>query len=87
MIRTRWGRVVNISSVAAITDNRVQVNYSAAKGALHAASRSLTLEAASRGITGNAVAWNQRYRNGRGRFRRRNDQETGGAAPLAAATQ
>jgi len=56
MIRTRWGRVVNISSVAAITGNRGQVNYSAAKGALHAASKSLALEVASRGITVNAVA-------------------------------
>jgi len=56
MIRTRWGRIVNISSVAAITGNRGQVNYSAAKGALHAASKSLALELASRGITVNAVA-------------------------------
>ena len=56
MIRTRWGRVINISSVAAITGNRGQVNYSAAKGALHAASKSLALEVASRGITVNAVA-------------------------------
>lgn len=56
MIRTRWGRVVNLSSVAAITGNRGQVNYSAAKGALHAASKSLALEVASRGITVNAVA-------------------------------
>ena len=56
MIRTRWGRIVNISSVAGITGNRGQVNYSAAKGALHAASKSLALELASRGITVNAVA-------------------------------
>ena len=56
MIRTRWGRVVNISSVAAITGNRGQVNYSAAKAALQAASKSLALEVASRGITVNAVA-------------------------------
>ena len=56
MIRTRWGRIINISSVAAITGNRGQVNYSAAKGALHAASKSLALEVASRGITVNAVA-------------------------------
>ena len=56
MIRTRWGRIINISSVAAITGNRGQVNYSAAKGALHAASKSLALELASRGITVNAVA-------------------------------
>lgn len=56
MIRTRWGRIINISSVAAIAGNRGQVNYSAAKGALHAASKSLALELASRGITVNAVA-------------------------------
>ncbi|WP_234083347.1 3-oxoacyl-ACP reductase FabG [Azonexus sp. R2A61] len=56
MIRTRWGRIVNISSVAAVAGNRGQVNYSAAKGALHAATKSLALEVASRGITVNAVA-------------------------------
>ncbi len=56
MIRTRWGRIVNISSVAALTGNRGQVNYSAAKGALHSATKSLSLELASRGITVNAVA-------------------------------
>ncbi len=56
MIRTRWGRIINISSVAAIAGNRGQVNYSAAKGALHAATKSLALEVASRGITVNAVA-------------------------------
>ncbi len=56
MIRSRWGRVINITSVAAISGNRGQVNYAAAKGALHAATRSLALEVASRGITVNAVA-------------------------------
>lgn len=56
MIRTRWGRIVTISSVAGITGNRGQVNYSAAKGALHSATKSLALELASRGITVNAVA-------------------------------
>lgn len=56
MIRTRWGRIVNISSVAGITGNRGQVNYSAAKGGLNAATKSLALELASRGITVNAVA-------------------------------
>ncbi|MGB0129960.1 MAG: SDR family NAD(P)-dependent oxidoreductase, partial [Rhodocyclaceae bacterium] len=35
MIRSRWGRIINISSVAALAGNRGQVNYSAAKGALH----------------------------------------------------
>ncbi len=56
MMRTRWGRIVNISSAAAIAGNRGQVNYSAAKGALHAASKSLALELASRGVTVNVVA-------------------------------
>jgi 3-oxoacyl-[acyl-carrier protein] reductase len=56
MIRTRWGRIVNISSVTAIAGNRGQVNYAAAKGALNAATRALSLEVASRGITVNAVA-------------------------------
>jgi 3-oxoacyl-[acyl-carrier protein] reductase len=56
MIRTRWGRVINISSVSALIGNRGQVNYAAAKGALNAATRALSLEVASRGITVNAVA-------------------------------
>ena len=56
MIRGRWGRIVNISSVTALIGNRGQVNYAAAKGALNAATRSLALEVASRGITVNAVA-------------------------------
>jgi len=56
MIRSRWGRLINVSSIAALTGNRGQVNYSAAKGALNSATRSLALEVASRGITVNAVA-------------------------------
>jgi 3-oxoacyl-[acyl-carrier protein] reductase len=56
MIRTRWGRVINISSITALIGNRGQVNYAAAKGALNAATKSLSLELASRGITVNAVA-------------------------------
>ena len=56
MVRTRWGRIVNISSVAALMGNRGQVNYAAAKGALNSATRALSLELASRGITVNAVA-------------------------------
>ena len=56
MIRARWGRIINISSIAALTGNRGQVNYAAAKGALHGATKSLALELASRGITVNAVA-------------------------------
>ena len=56
MVRTRWGRVVNISSVAAQAGNRGQANYAAAKAGLHGATKSLALELASRGITVNAVA-------------------------------
>jgi 3-oxoacyl-[acyl-carrier protein] reductase len=56
MIRTRWGRVISISSVTGVTGNRGQVNYAAAKGALNAATKALSLEVASRGITVNAVA-------------------------------
>lgn len=56
MIRSRWGRIISVTSVSAIVGNRGQVNYSAAKGALHSATRSLSLELASRGITVNAVA-------------------------------
>jgi 3-oxoacyl-[acyl-carrier protein] reductase len=56
MMRTRWGRIISLSSVAGVTGNRGQVNYAAAKGALHAASKSLALEMASRGVTVNVVA-------------------------------
>jgi 3-oxoacyl-[acyl-carrier protein] reductase len=56
MIRTRWGRIVNIASVAGLTGNRGQVNYAAAKAGLIGATKSLALELASRGITVNAVA-------------------------------
>lgn len=56
MIRTRWGRIINITSVAGLLGNRGQVNYAAAKGALHSATKALSLEVASRGITVNAVA-------------------------------
>jgi 3-oxoacyl-[acyl-carrier protein] reductase len=56
MIRSRWGRIINLSSIAALTGNRGQVNYAAAKGALNSATRSLAREVASRGITVNAVA-------------------------------
>lgn len=56
MIRSRWGRILTVTSVAGLAGNRGQVNYSAAKGALHAASKSLAQEVASRGITVNAVA-------------------------------
>ena len=56
MLRTRWGRILNISSVAAITGNKGQVNYAAAKGALNSATKALSLEVAARGVTVNAIA-------------------------------
>src|SRR5690554_5546512 len=56
MARTRWGRIVSVSSVAAVLGNRGQANYAAAKSALHGASKSLAREMASRGITVNVVA-------------------------------
>ena len=56
MLRTRWGRVINISSVAALMGNRGQVNYAAAKGALNSATKALSLEVAGRGVTVNAIA-------------------------------
>lgn len=56
MARTRFGRIVSVSSVAAVLGNRGQTNYAAAKAALHGASKSLAREMASRGITVNVVA-------------------------------
>lgn len=56
MVRTRWGRIVNIGSVAGQAGNRGQSNYAAAKAGLQAASKSLALELAGRGITVNVVA-------------------------------
>jgi 3-oxoacyl-[acyl-carrier protein] reductase len=56
MLRTRWGRIISISSVAAVMGNRGQVNYAAAKAGLHGATKSLAQEVASRNVTVNAVA-------------------------------
>lgn len=56
MIGTRWGRIINMSSVTGIMGNRGQCNYAAAKSALHGATKSLAQEVASRGITVNAIA-------------------------------
>ena len=56
MARTRWGRIINVSSVAAVHGNRGQTNYAAAKAGLHGASLSLAREMATRNITVNVVA-------------------------------
>lgn len=56
MVRTRWGRIINISSVLAESGNPGQANYCAAKAGLIGLTKSLAQELASRNITVNAVA-------------------------------
>ena len=56
MMKARWGRIVNISSVVGTTGNPGQGNYAAAKAGMVGMSKSLAYEVASRGITVNAVA-------------------------------
>jgi 3-oxoacyl-[acyl-carrier protein] reductase len=56
MIGKRWGRILNVSSISGLVGNRGQTNYAAAKSGLHGATKALSLELASRGITVNAVA-------------------------------
>ena len=56
MIKKRWGRVINITSIVALTGNPGQSNYVASKSGLIGFSKSLALEVASRGITVNCIA-------------------------------
>ena len=56
MIKNKWGRIVNISSVVAKMGNPGQTNYVASKAAIEGFSRSLAIEVASRNITVNCVA-------------------------------
>ena len=56
MMKARWGRIVNISSVVGTTGNGGQVNYAASKAGMVGMSKSLAAEVASRGITVNCVA-------------------------------
>jgi 3-oxoacyl-[acyl-carrier protein] reductase len=56
MIRKRWGRIINISSVSGVIGNRGQVNYSAAKAGIIGATKALSKECAKRKVTVNCVA-------------------------------
>src|SRR6201998_3844554 len=56
MMKNRWGRIINITSVVGRTGQEGQVNYAASKAGLIGFTRSLAREVASRGITVNAVA-------------------------------
>tara|TARA_B100001758_G_C18373088_1_gene592593 strand:- start:984 stop:1718 length:735 start_codon:yes stop_codon:yes gene_type:complete len=56
MIKLKYGRIINIASVSGLKGNAGQTNYSAAKGGLIAASKSLSQEVARRGITVNTIA-------------------------------
>jgi 3-oxoacyl-[acyl-carrier protein] reductase len=56
MMKSRWGRIVNISSVVGATGNPGQANYAASKGGMVAMSKAIAYEVASRGITVNCVA-------------------------------
>ena len=56
MVKRRWGRIVNITSIVGVTGNPGQANYAAAKAGLIGMSKALAQEVAARGITVNCVA-------------------------------
>lgn len=56
MMKSRWGRIVNVTSVIGATGNPGQANYAAAKAGLVAMGKSVAMEVATRGVTVNAVA-------------------------------
>ena len=56
MMKARWGRIVNISSIVGSTGNPGQVNYAASKAGMVGLTKSIAYEVASRGITANAIA-------------------------------
>jgi 3-oxoacyl-[acyl-carrier protein] reductase len=56
MMRRRWGRIINVTSIVALTGNPGQANYAAAKAGMIGMTKSLAAEVASRGITVNCVA-------------------------------
>ena len=56
MMKARWGRVINITSIVGVTGNAGQVNYAASKAGLIGMTKSYAQEVASRGITANCVA-------------------------------
>jgi 3-oxoacyl-[acyl-carrier protein] reductase len=56
MMKARWGRIVNISSIVGVTGNPGQANYAASKAAVIGMAKSLAAEVASRGITVNSIA-------------------------------
>ena len=56
MMKARWGRIINITSIVGVTGNPGQVNYAASKAGMIGMTKSMAYEVASRGITANCVA-------------------------------